>query len=569
MLKKICLIVLSVALLLLPLSALADAGYSIESYAMYVSVQPDGSAAVVEQLEYDFDGEYNGILSLFDADGVDGIEDFRVTIDGVEMTPVDEMTYISNTYTVTETAENLFEVRIYSPGSGDRRTVLYEYTLTGLARRYADTGMIHRKFIGENSAVTLQNASVVVSFQDHSASVGVNAFAHGGMNASDISFGDRSVSFGPKSVRSGDSVEIRMLFPAEWLPDAPVIDETIYETVLAEEARIAEEEQARAVRTENAKYIFTAVYILLFFSAWLLMTKKYGLKGRLAGTPDPSGVTRWPAAFLTAALEDEADTDALSGTLMELVSDGSILMEPEGEGLRFTLVRREAEGRFPHQTALIDWLFDRRDFFLLSELNAGTDYERARRFEDGYNRYVSQVSADLLASGLRFKNDGLRISLNALIIILGAMGTGGVLLAGTPNLFLGLTLGSMVFLLIFLMSRIRRLTDEGERLQANAEVFKRAGVSFEDGYSDYISCYAALGMTEPLVQSIEHSAIEPSADDMPVWMFTGWYYSLHTLNSSMRDFHHHNASIPDPNASSSSRSGGSTGNGGGGGHGAW
>ncbi len=561
--RRIHLLIISVLLLLLACPALADAEYSITNYSMLAEVQPDGSAEITETLAYDFDGEYNGILSLFDTDGIDGIEDFTVTIDGAVMTLVDEMTYIENTYTVTEVSDDLFEVRVYSPGKNNRRLVTYEYTMEGLARRYADTGMIHRKLIGENSSVTLHNATVVLVFPGNEP---VKAFVHGAMDTSHIKQDEGFLTIGPENVRPGSSVEVRLLFPEEWLSASTVINEPMYKQAIDEEARRTEEDLLRAERTENAKYILTAAYLIVFFALWSLMAKKYGLKGRLHETPDPNRVLNYPAAFLTAALEDEADTDALTGTLMELVADGSILMEPEGEGLIFKRVIADTSGLYPHQAALIDWLFDERDSFLLSDLNAGTDYERAQQFETGYNRYVSAVSKDMLSAGLRFKNDGQRITLNALIILLGAMGTGGVLLAGKPNILLGVLLGASLFVLISLMSRVRRLTDEGERLRADTEAFREAGVAGASVMNGAVSCYAALGMTEPLIGAMETFSSDAPSDDMPVWMYTGWYYSLHQLNSSMRDTHHHNASIPNPNASSSSSS---ASGGGGGGHGAW
>jgi len=561
MITKIRLLFISLILLLCTSSALADSGYSIENYSLSINVHADGSAEVTETLLYDFDGSYNGVLSLFDPSGLDGLEDFRIFIDGAEMTPVSEMTYISNTYTVTE-LNNLLEIRVYSPGNGNQRAVTYEYTMKGLAKRYADTGLIHRRFIGENSSVTLQNAVVRVNFPGNGE---IKAFVHGGMDGSHITAASDSVVFGPKNVTSGSWVEMRILFPCEWISDAPLIDAEMYDDVLAEEASIAEEERQSAIRTENAKYIFTAAYLVVFFAVWALMTKKYGTKNQLRETADSSRIFSYPAAFLTAAIEDEADTDALTGTLMELVADGSIRMEPEGEGIRFTQIRKDFTGYYPHQMKLTDWLFDERDFFLLSDLNAGSDYERAQQFETGYNRYISQVSEDMLTAGLRYKNDGLRTAVNAFIILLGAIGTGGVLLAGTPNILLGLLLGGSMFLLIALMSRVRRLTDEGERLLADAEAFKASAIPTDSGLSGSVAYLAALGMTEPLIKAMEFGGVDSSPEEMPGWMFTGWYYSLHLLNGSVRDAHHHNASIPNPSASSSH----SSGNGGGGGHGAW
>ncbi|MBQ2955997.1 MAG: DUF2207 domain-containing protein [Clostridia bacterium] len=569
MLKRLLILILSVCILFaLPSAALAGPEYEIENYAMTIDVETDGSADVTEMLHYDFDGEYNGVVSLFDTDGIGGIEDFHVYIDNAEMQLVDEMTYIDDTYTVTEAGENLFEIRVYSPGRSDTRIVRYEYTMTDLAARYADTAMIHRKFIGENNSVTLQQANIVIALPGDCSGEIPEVFVHGGMDQTDVSRSEKHIVIGPENVYSGSSVEVRLLFPAEWLPDAPLIDQPMYDAAVTEEARITAEEAAQAVRTENAKYIFSAAYILVFSAAWLMLAKKYGLKNRSPQTPDPSLITRYPAAFLTAAVEDEADTDALSGTLMELTAGGHITMEhSEEKGLRFTRKNSDSAGLYPHQAFLLNWLFFKKSFFL-SELNAGTNYKLAQSFEKGYNGYVQKVADDMLAANLRYKNDGIRITLNALIIILGTMGTGGILLAGTPNVPLAIITGGMMFLLIALMSRVRRLTDEGEALQAAALVFQKAGIPTNPDYAEYIAYYAALGMTEPLVEAMAaNRAAYDSGNDAPVWLYAGWHYSLHTLNRTMRETHHHNASIPDPNASHSSSSGGS--NGGGGGHGAW
>ena len=143
---------LMLILILIPLlcsSALA-ADYSITNYSMDIHVLPDGSAEVTETLIYDFDGKYNGILSLFDTDGLDGISDFHAFIDGTEMLLTDSMDYLPDTYTVTEDGP-LAEIRIYSPGRSDVRAVTYEYVMEGLAKRYEDTALIRRRFIGERS----------------------------------------------------------------------------------------------------------------------------------------------------------------------------------------------------------------------------------------------------------------------------------------------------------------------------------------------------------------------------------------------------------------------------------
>ncbi len=565
--KRAIMLIFTVFLLFcLQTAAFADAEYSISNYAMEISVLPDGSAEVKETLIYEFDGEYNGILSLFDTDGIDGIEDFRVYADGEEVRPVEKMEYERNTYTAEEDG-SLTEVRVYSPGRSGTRLFAYEYTMTGLADRYEDAGMILRKFIGENNSVSLQNAVVTVQFPEAGE---VRAFVHGGMNESHIVCGENSVSFGPATVYPDSSVEMRILFPAEWIPDAPLKEGGIVDAALAEEQRLIEEAARRAELIRTAKYVFAAAYILGFFLIWLALVKKYSLKGRFHETPDIRRMTALPAAFASYAVEGAADTDSLSGTLMELVQRGIVRMENADGDVLFTLLDRSADGLYPHQQKLISWLFDECDSFSLSALNAGDDYDRAHAFESGYNSYCNQVAADMAAHSLRFKNDGVRITANAFLIILGALGTGFILMAGKANIALGMATALMMFLLLFLMSKIRALTDDGERLQAAALDLKSRPVAQDGGMLDLLPWYTALGMTEPLVEAVERIPADDhsSGNYLPLYLYAGWHHSLHTLSRSMRDTHHHNASVPDPNASSSSGSSGGS-NGGGGGHGAW
>lgn len=564
--RKLALILALLSLFCLSAAASADVEYSIINYAMDVALLPDGSATVTEHLVYQFDGEYNGIMSLFDTDGVDGVEDFCVFADGEPVLPVDEMTYEPNTYTAS-TDGNLTEIRVYSPGRDDTRYFSYEYRLLGLAGRYEDAGMILRKFIGENSAVSLQNATVTVRFPESGE---VRAFVHGGMDESQISFTGDSVVFGPQTISSGTSVEMRLLFPAEWIPDAPLREGDILQEALAEEQKIAEEAAQRAAFVRAAKCVFAAAYALIFFLVWLLLVRRYSLKGRLSDAPDPRRLPNWPAAFATLAVEDAADTDALSGTLVELVAQGVIRMESADGDIRFTLLNRSAGNLWPHQQKVVSWLFAGRDSFSMSALNAGDSYDLAHAFEQGYNAYCNQVAEDMAARSLRYKNDGVRICINAFIIILGTLGVGFTLLAGQANVPLGVAVALLLFFFLFLMSRVRSLTDEGERLQADALALKAAEPAQGDELTRLLPWYVALGMTEPLVTRME--LLKASQDGAyesctPPYLYLGWHYGFHSLSSSMRTTHHHNASIPDPNVSSSSHSGG--GSNGGGGHGAW
>ncbi len=542
--------------LMMSAGVLADPSYKITNYAMEVDVQTDGSALITETLIYEFDGEYNGILSQFDTDGVQGIEDFTVYADGEIVLPVEVMDYEYNTYTLSSEGD-IHEVRVYSPGEDDVRVFEYEYTLMGLAHRYEDAGMILRKFIGEENAVPLQNASIVVRFPEEGT---IQTFVHGGMSEYQIE--KDCVVFGPERVYSGDYVEVRLLFPAEWIADAPAEDGSIIDIALAEEQRLLEEAAALSQRIYLTKYAYLAVYAVVMIACLLLMARKYGVKRTLHCTSDPARVAGWPAAFMTDLMEDAPDADALSGTLVELTMLGRVQLEPEGDDLRFTLLDARTDDLYPHQAQMVNWLFAAAPTFLLKDLNAGNDYDRAQLFERGYSAYCAAVTKDVIAQDLRYPNSGLRIALNAAILLFGCIGAAFALVADQPLMPVGLMLIALTALFMLLASRIRSLTSAGESLKRDIQALKELGCTGD--LNRFLPYYTALGMTEPLVEAAPSLA----ADDTPVWLFAGWQYQLHHMRSTMHDTHTHNASIPDPNASSSSSGGGGS-NGGGGGHGAW
>lgn len=559
MLRKIRILSTLLFFYLLSSSAIADTDYEITAYSMDVSLLSDGNANVTETLVYDFEDEYNGVLSTFDIDGVDGIADLRVFIDDVEMRLVDSMEYEFNTYTLAQEG-SLIEARVYSPGDSDVRTVVYEYSMLGLAARYQDVGMVYRKLIGHNNATALHNAIITVHFPGNGE---ISAFVHGGMSADDVTVYDNAVAFGPKTVYSGDDVEIRLLFPSEWISNAPLYEENVLQTALAEEQFLIDEAARVALLLRRCKYLLFALYVILFGLTVALMQKKYGVKGRLKEA-NVHRLTAWPSAFAQTALIGAPDANALSGTLVELIRLSRIKMENVEKDLRFTLLNRTTDDLYPHQAALIDWLFAETDVIYLSALNAGSDYERAQAFENGYASYCDRVVQDMVRHSLKYKNDGARICLNAFIILFGAAGASFILLAGASDVLLGCAMALVMFLYITLMNRIRTLTDEGELLQNAAALLRSEPIASGETLLNRLPYYTALGMTEPLV----HAFVAHPDDSLSApYLYGGWYFDLHRLSNSMCDTHRHNASLPNPNASSSGGGGGS--NGGGGGHGAW
>ncbi len=526
-------------------AALAASDYTVTNYSVYMDIQTDGSAYVTETLSYAFDGDYSNITYQVDAAEGSRIVDLNVYLDGAAITRSDTPTYIENSYTVTE-SENSTHVQIYSPGNNDTRLVTYEYHLTEFAERYADTGMIHYAFISEDHKVHLQNAILTVHFQGASGNLeNIVAFARGGMDVADIKVHDNVIEFGSAALFPDDYVEVRLLFPAEYVDSAPLIDQAVRQAILEEEQRLDAESARRAFVLRVAKQVYFVAYTLIFFIVWLCFVRRYRMKGALKETPDPQRVLNFPAAFAAAVVQDEPDCNAAAGTLLELIQLGHIRIAAgaDKKELYFTLLDSSRESLYPHQLKLIEWLFDDRDSFMLSDLSAA-NYDQAQLFERGLAAYCEQVVADMHDRKLKHHNDLSCILVSTLIIIFGILGCGGMLLASQSDVVLGSIMICIMFCLIHLMNRIRRLTDAGERLLSDARALLNHEIPSGDDMLPFLPYYTALGMTESLIHAVESCRLNNQICHEPDYLFIGWHHALRALSTALRSAHQHNASMP-------------------------
>lgn len=564
MTRRIWLFLLSILIVFsMCCSASADTLFSITNYSMYIDIQTDGSAYVTETLIYDFNGDYSSLSYPIDAAPGSRILDLNVYLDGAAIDRYDAPTYIEDTYSVTEkkttdadgntSVSN--EILIYSPGKDDTRLVTYEYRLTNAAERYEDTGMLVYNFISEDNTVRMQNAILTIHFQgaaENSYHTEKNKlmdkvlpFVHGGMDIQNIQIHDNVIEFGPATVSPSSYVEVRLLFPTEYVSGAPLHEARIRENILAEEQRLDSEAAHRAFVLRIAKQIYFMAYTLIFLIVWLCFVRRYHLKGMLRKPSNPERVLNFPAAFVTTVVSEEPDSNAAAGTLLELIQMGHIRMDAgaDKKELYFTLLDKPTDRLYPHQKKLIEWLFEDRNSLMLSELIA-VNYEQAQLFEKGLSAYCEQVITDMHTHRLKYHNDMPCILTNALIILLGILGCGGILLANQSDVLLGSIMILIMFFLIYLMNRIRRLTDDGELLQADARALIAREVPSSDEMLPFLPYYTALGMTEALMHAVESRRLNSHVCHDPDYLFSGWHHALRTLANTLHTAHNHNASMP-------------------------
>lgn len=570
-------------LLLLVLPAMAlGASFEIVEYAMDITVGTDGAGQYAETLVYAFDEPYNGILATIRHDSVLELSDLRLYADdGVELARVDALDGVPYTYTAEREGDTT-SIRVYAPGVEGERTFRITYRIGGLALRYRDTARINQLLLSSNADYGRASFHITLPGQEDAQ---VRTFVHGGViPAEGITLHQGILSLGPAAIAPGDAVELHMLFPAEWLPDAQTIDADMLESALEIEAQIEAEAEKEAARQERLARIFTyasmgalAVYAVVCLCVLLSMRRKYGFRHPVQPVTDESLLSGMTAAEAEVLRTGSVTSNALSATLLELVDKGALTMRAEEEDTCFAYAYRP-DGLAPHQAMLLDWLFADRDELCVSQLDAEDDYQAATAFTNQYNAWKSRVQQDVRGRGWVFANDGARWG--ALLTALFA----GLIIAAFLLRFglwpLAILAVALAVLLALVFGRIRRLTDAGEARVGAMEGFL---ANYQDRLADdpqailgHTPLLMALGYLQPLADWIDRhppaGRDDVFADTMPYWAYAGWHHNMLRMDRHIREAQSHNAGTQNAGeggGGSSGSTGGFSGGSGGSSHGAW
>ncbi|MBO4883751.1 MAG: DUF2207 domain-containing protein [Clostridia bacterium] len=484
-----------IALLLACPAALAGeaVNYEISSYALYMTVQPDGDVRVREQVIYSNPSVYDGLTLTVSLEGADGIADIEAWADGeaLDELPADaDRLGEARGFTVVRAAERAV-IDILSPGDNDWRTFACAYTLRGLAKRYEDTALIERTLVPAGRDALFQNAAVIVTLPRSDGEV--LTYVDGAPEDIPVLLNYDTVNIGPLDIAADESLSMQMLFPAEWLDEAAVTPGAVRESVV----KPREAEKAAAERETNARraeqYTAIAVYALLVGATLFLLARKYGMRGKPKGEPDEALLDKYPAALAGYAAAEESTPDMLAGTLAELEAEGALTARRDENGVTLRPARRP-EGLAAHQAAALDWVFaDGGEGKNLAALNAGNDYARAQAIEKGYLAYGEAVSQDMIRAGLKWNNETLLIVAGLVNVLFGVILGMVLLLVGKR---MALEAGAVaVFMLVMTkqFERVRHLTDDGERLRQAALSFGGMAERSQEELAARLPVTAALG----------------------------------------------------------------------------
>lgn len=461
-------------------AALASEGRRITNYAIDISVNVDGSADIRETVVYSLEGDYQEIAySIRSARP----SDLKVYVDGVESSEVGELGDTKNTFVVSE-GDRGSEVRIYSPGTGGMRAVEYRYKTSNFAERYNDCGRIAYALEVLKGQPGLDSAVVKIVLPGAGGDM-LRTFGHGVLEeeGARISSDRTAITLGPVEIVPGERAEVLILFPLELLPDAPTVDDSIYQSTVEYEESIIAARSEEYGRTLRISIILLVAYAACAAAVVVAYARKYGLRGKIKSSGGDDAVDRCPAAYAELVLGGSVGTGAVAGTIIELVRAGALVVEPgdeeSGGEITFAPIGTGIEAGSGSAKKLYTWYFEGGARRRISELTAGDNLEAARKYTADMNDYNRTVMDEAVSDGLFYKNDTQQVLGAAFIVLAGIVL--GMMMCLKAMIAPALLTAALLVAGVVIMARVRKLTDAGESLYNALVEYASSGSPRPDG----------------------------------------------------------------------------------------
>ncbi|MCE5203340.1 MAG: DUF2207 domain-containing protein [Actinomycetia bacterium] len=413
-----CVLLVTLFAVLMPANSADAKSYSMPQVSIDAYVEPDGNVRVVESRTFDFSGDFSWVQWKMNTAGSDGIEIISVMGPSGEYRRAETEGEGPGTYVVVDEGDAV-SVKLFHSTSNAQATFVIEYRARGAAKRYTDTAELYWQFVGDESEVGVGHVSIRIHLPQEYTAADVKAWAHGPLQGTVYPKDGGLVEVEVDDLPPYTFVEPRVLFPAEGLPQAPLISAPRAADVLAEEARWAEEANAQR---RQARTVVTLGYVLGIGLPLLALAGAFVLwlrHGKERDSSYPGGYFRELPSDLPPALVGAlwrfgtiGDEETVA-TLMDLSNRGIITVEPVTE-TKNTLLGRKTETTYkmtldpskvpslqPFEQQFVSFLFTtiaRGDTLTIGELEAAAK-ARPQTFTSGMTEWKNAVAAEADARG--------------------------------------------------------------------------------------------------------------------------------------------------------------------------
>ena len=226
--------------------------FGVSEFNINVEILENGDAVVLEEITYDFDGDFNGVLRDIDYTRTSGLKDLTVgVLEGGNITYFNESFGAGDyVYELDDTGE-LAKLKIYEPSNYEKKTFYIGYTLVNVAEKYNDIGIFNRKIIDSGWSVPLSNITINITIPEGAVKDDLKVYAHGPLTGESTIVDARTFKFTVPFVNY-EFVETLVIFPPELIASSTnIFQNDELQNILENEQRLADE--ANAIREEAIK----------------------------------------------------------------------------------------------------------------------------------------------------------------------------------------------------------------------------------------------------------------------------------------------------------------------------
>ncbi len=436
--KNYFIIALTVALLLVTGSAYFNTAkyFRITALDVVATVAPNGDLQVHESREFKFKGDYTATWinfgRLHDYSQVDIQQITSESSAGTHThTPADFLPQWRDEggpegyrYSFDEEKNTVY--MFFPPSSGKHRFSV-DYVIRAEATKYRDAARIHHVFLAEGWDVPTRNVNVTLKLPDGANPDGkqaIYAWGHGPLSGEvEVDQDKHEVRATVGKVGAGERVDLKVLFPAEWLTqvadDSPQKqNQSVVDATLAQEAGYAD--SANEARTLYRKLVAgtlavpVAILLLMLLVQKLLRIEarptfheRYWRDRPSRGLANEFGITGdiHPAVVGFNRERGDITHRHFNANLVSLVNEGWITLNEVGPK-RWELVDQRRGGAEPSNLidiAMLKLIFDvvgeGRDRVTVQDFKRAASHQ-ADAYDRAYKKWRKAVTSQARHLGL-------------------------------------------------------------------------------------------------------------------------------------------------------------------------
>lgn len=288
--KKIKVLLLIFVIVVFIPTVYAGTAY-VDSINIDAKINMDGSMTVVETIRWDIVEELNGVYrdilitnSSNELNSASTIVVSNVTVDGKSFSyfPTTLQNGTSGGYNINSIPGGK-QIKIFTPSEDEYKTTSITYTLHDVIVKYNDIAELYWNFIGSGWDYGIDDVYIRITLPGDSRTLKV--FAHGPLYGYSTIPSTDSVVLEVENLRSGEMVDARVLFDASLVTPTKLVNKSVLESILTEEAKLAEQAN---IKREQAKKVFgisvILVAITLIIPAFVyIVARKRVLKAKFKG----------------------------------------------------------------------------------------------------------------------------------------------------------------------------------------------------------------------------------------------------------------------------------------------